>query len=52
MLGGLDWAVGQGVRILNMSLGLRGWWGFVPITRLLRERNILPVFAVGDEGRA
>ncbi len=51
VLGGLDWAVGQGVRIISMSLGLRGWWeDFVPIVRLLRERNVLPVFAVGNEG--
>jgi len=51
VLGGMDWAVGQGVKILNMSLGFRGWWqDFLPLTRLLRRRNILPVFAVGNEG--
>jgi subtilisin family serine protease len=51
VLGGMDWAVGQGVRILSMSLGFRGWWeDFRPLTRLLRARNILPVFAVGNEG--
>ncbi|MDR7419258.1 MAG: S8 family serine peptidase [Armatimonadota bacterium] len=51
VLGGMDWAVAQGVRILNMSLGFRGWWeDFRPVTRLLRARNILPVFAVGNEG--
>jgi subtilisin family serine protease len=51
VLGGMDWAVGQGVRVLSMSLGFRGWWeDFLPLVRLLRARNILPVFAVGNEG--
>jgi subtilisin len=51
VLGGMDWAVGQEVRILSMSLGFRGWWqDFIPITRILRRRQILPVFAVGNEG--
>jgi subtilisin len=51
VLGGMDWAVGLEVRILNMSLGFRGYWGdFLPLTQLLRARNILPVFAVGNEG--
>jgi subtilisin family serine protease len=51
VLGGMDWAVGQRIRILNMSLGFRGWWeDFLPLVRLLRRRNILPVFAVGNEG--
>ena len=51
VLGGMDWAVGKGVKILNMSLGFRGWWqDFLPLTQLLRRINILPVFAVGNEG--
>ncbi|MDR7548306.1 MAG: S8 family serine peptidase, partial [Armatimonadota bacterium] len=51
VLGGMDWAVGQGVRVLSMSLGFRGWWeDFRPLVRLLRARNVLPVFAVGNEG--
>ncbi|MGZ9116841.1 MAG: S8 family serine peptidase, partial [Methylocystis sp.] len=51
VLGGMDWAVGQGVRVLSMSLGFRGWWGdFIPITRILRRQRILPIFAVGNEG--
>jgi subtilisin len=34
-----------------MSLGFRGWWeDFIPITRILRRRGVLPVFAVGNEG--
>jgi len=51
VLGGMDWAVGRGVRVLSMSLGFRGWWeDFRPLVRLLRARNVLPVFAVGNEG--
>jgi subtilisin len=51
LLGGMDWAIGQGVRILSMSLGLRGWWTeFIPITQIVRSRGALPVFAVGNEG--
>lgn len=53
VLAGLDWCVGQGVRIVNVSLGLRY---FVPqfstILQLLRQRNILPVVAIGNEGPA
>ena len=51
VLGGMDWAVGHNVRILSMSLGFRGFWeDFIPLTQLLRARNVLPVFAVGNEG--
>jgi subtilisin family serine protease len=51
VLGGMDWALGQQIRILNMSLGFRGWWDdFLPVTRRLRELGVLPVFAVGNEG--
>jgi hypothetical protein len=32
VLGGLDWALDQGIRVLSMSLGFRGWWeDFLPI---------------------
>jgi len=52
VLAGMDWAVGFKVRILSMSLGFRGYVeDFLPLTRLLRRRNILPVFAVGNEGK-
>jgi subtilisin len=51
VLGGMDWAVGLRVQVLSMSLGFRGWWeDFIPIARILRRRQILPVFAVGNEG--
>ena len=51
ILGGMNWAVGQNVRVLSMSLGLMGSKDdFLLITRLLRARGVLPVFAVGNEG--
>lgn len=50
ILGGMDWAVSIGVRVLSMSLGLRGFHeDFLPITQILRARNVLPVIAVGNE---
>jgi subtilisin family serine protease len=51
VLGGMDWAIGKGVRGLSMSLGFRGWLGdFEPLTDRLRSLGVLPVFAVGNEG--
>jgi subtilisin family serine protease len=51
VLAGLDWALGNQVKVLSMSLGLDGWWeDFVPIIRTLRARGVLPVIAVGNEG--
>ena len=51
VLGGLDWALDQGIKVLSMSLGFRGFWeDFLPIMRILRSRGVLPVIAVGNEG--
>jgi len=51
ILAGMNWVVGQKVRILSMSLGLRGYDGsFLFLVQLLRRLDILPVFAVGNEG--
>jgi subtilisin family serine protease len=50
VLGGMDWALGLGVRVLSLSLGFRGYWpDFLAITRILRRKRVLPVFAVGNE---
>ena len=51
ILGGMDWAITQDIRVLSMSLGLRGMIdSFLAVTQIIRARNILPVFAVGNEG--
>jgi subtilisin family serine protease len=51
ILGGMDWLVGLGAKVLSMSLGLRGYHeDFLPVIQLLRARGLLPVFAVGNEG--
>ena len=51
ILGGMDWALTQDIRVLSMSLGLRGFFDFfLAVTQIIRARNILPVFAVGNEG--
>ena len=51
ILGGMDWIVGEGARILSMSLGLRGVHDeFLPLMQAIRSRGILPVLAVGNEG--
>jgi subtilisin len=51
-IAGLDWAIGQGCRIVSLSLGVRGFHPqFSTILKLVRQRNVLPVVAVGNEGR-
>ncbi len=51
ILGGLDWLVGLGVRVISMSLGFRGYDPvFKRLIDLLVSRDIVPVFAIGNEG--
>lgn len=51
VLGGLEWCLDQGCRIINLSLGIRGYDpSFANIMNLLRQRGVLPVAAVGNEG--
>jgi subtilisin family serine protease len=51
VLAGMDWVLGRGVRVLSLSLGLRGFTpAFQAITDALRRQNTLPIFAVGNEG--
>ncbi|MBI3860585.1 MAG: S8 family serine peptidase [Planctomycetia bacterium] len=51
ILEGLDWVIGQKVKVLSMSLGLRGYHeDFVALMQAVRNRGVLPVIAVGNEG--
>ena len=51
ILAGMDWLIGEGVHILSMSLGLRGFTpAFQAVIDALRAANVLPVIAVGNEG--
>lgn len=51
ILAGMDWVVSKQARILSLSLGLRGFTpAFEVVINALRERNVLPVVAVGNEG--
>jgi subtilisin family serine protease len=51
VLSGLDWCVKSQVRVLNMSLGFRGYTPFFEkVISTLRQKGILPVIAIGNEG--
>jgi subtilisin len=51
ILAGMDWVIGEGARILSMSLGLRGFTpAFQSVIDALRAANVLPIIAVGNEG--
>ena len=51
VLGGMEWLLEEGVQVLNMSLGWRGYDPtFLAVTRRLRQQGVLPVFAIGNEG--
>ncbi len=50
ILAGMEWIASKGVRVLSMSLGLRGFTpDFQVIVNALRNASILPVIAVGNE---
>src|SRR6185503_609649 len=51
VLGGVEWAVARGVRIINLSLGVpRTDAAFLAMSRRIRRRGVLPVFAAGNGG--
>lgn len=51
LLGGLEWAIQQQVRIINISLGFYSYTeDLLPIVQILRRNNVLPVCAIGNEG--
>jgi subtilisin family serine protease len=50
VLQGMEWALEKRVRVLNMSLGFRGYSPFfLDVTQRLRDEGVLPVFAIGNE---
>ena len=51
ILAGMEWVADQGVRILNLSIGLRPYHDdFRPLMATLRAAGVLPVCAVGNSG--
>jgi subtilisin len=51
VLTGMEWCLEKKVRVLSMSLGIRGFTPFwLDITKRLRQNGTLPVFAIGNEG--
>jgi subtilisin family serine protease len=51
ILAGMEWAVTEGIRVLSLSLGVRGYvTDFLGIVDVLRDSGVLPVVAVGNEG--
>lgn len=51
VLAGIDWAIGQKVKILSMSVGLPGFFkDFQPIMQRVRQLGVLAVVAVGNDG--
>lgn len=51
ILGGLEWVLTQGARIVNLSLGIRGYdESMLDIIRRVRANECLPIIAVGNEG--
>lgn len=51
VLGGLEWALEQQAKVLTMSLGFPGWMpSFISVIQVLRQNDVVPVIAVGNEG--
>jgi subtilisin len=53
VLAGLEWMITVGVQVISMSLGFSGYTPFFQeVVRRIRDRGILSVFAIGNEGIA
>ena len=51
VIAGLEWCIGQGIKVVSLSLGVRQYEPlFSRIFQILRQRDILPVAAIGNEG--
>jgi subtilisin family serine protease len=52
VLGGLEWALAQSARVVNLSVGIAGWDpAWLEIFKRLRAQQLLPVVAAGNDGR-
>jgi subtilisin len=52
VLQGMEWCIGNQVKVLSMSLGFRGYTPFfTDVMQRLRANGVLPVIAIGNEGR-
>jgi subtilisin family serine protease len=53
VLAGLEWMITVGVQVISMSLGFSGYTPFFQeVVKRIRDRGILSVFAIGNEGIA
>ena len=51
VLAGMDWALGRGARVVNMSVGFPGFRpSFEAVIKQLRKQHMLPVCAIGNDG--
>ncbi len=51
ILAGMEWGIGEGARVLSLSLGIRGYTPFaIELMQRLRAAGVLPVVAIGNEG--
>jgi subtilisin len=52
VLQGMEWCIENQVKVLSMSLGFRGYTPFfTDVMRRLRGNGVLPIIAIGNEGR-
>src|SRR5262249_37569694 len=51
LLGGIQWAVTTGARVISMSVGVFGYKPYLePVFNTIRQSGILPIVAIGNEG--
>jgi subtilisin len=51
VIAGIDWALGKGARVMSLSVGsLTRDESYQPVIRKLREQQLLPVVAIGNDG--
>ena len=51
VIAGMNWALGKGARVMSLSVGfLARDESYLPIIQALREQQLLPVIAIGNDG--